>query len=132
MPPHVLIADDDPELLRGVAETIASAGFAVTCADSGAELIEQLGGDRTFDLIVTDVSMPWMTGLQAMHCARYAGRKIPVVVITALRERWVDEQVASLGDHVALLHKPFSSESLLRAIHELLPHDRAAGAPSPA
>ncbi|MCX5746791.1 MAG: response regulator [Proteobacteria bacterium] len=116
-----LVADDDPEMLRMVSEAVEELGVDVTRATTGDELISKLA-DGCFDLVVTDVSMPWMTGLQAMHAARTAGLSIPIVVITALRDAKIAAQVAALGADAILLPKPFGIEQLHAAIRGVL-HD---------
>lgn len=69
-----------------------------------------------FDVIVADVQMPWMTGLQALHSARTAGLLTPVVVMTALRDDRIVRQVDALGAHAILLYKPFDLDELHTAI----------------
>jgi CheY-like chemotaxis protein len=109
---RVLVADDDPELLAVVADALAFLGLDVVRAQSGAELIEQLAEEGPFDLVVTDVSMPWMNGLQAMHSARTAGLGTSVIVMTALLDSRIPMQVQALGRHAALLRKPFTLSEL--------------------
>jgi two-component system OmpR family response regulator len=118
---RVLVADDDPELLQCVAAALESVGYDVTSARSGDELIAQLGAEDSFDLIVTDISMPWMTGLQAMHSTRYAGLETPVVVMTALRDEGIPHQVDALGPNARLLRKPFSMLELQNAVDAVIP-----------
>jgi len=76
---RVLVADDDPLLLATVADALTHLGGNVTSAASGAELIEQMANEGPFDLVVTDISMPWMNGLQAMQAARTAGLGTSVI-----------------------------------------------------
>ena len=109
---RVLVADDDPEWLEVVASALTGLGADVTLAKDGAELIEYLAADGPFDLVVTDVSMPWMTGVRAMHAARTTGLGTPVIVMTALRDDWLPARVAGLGQNAALLHKPFALADL--------------------
>ena len=116
---RALIADDDPETLRLVAEAVEQFGAEVTCAATGGELIEQLPEAR-LDLVVTDVSMPWMTGLQAMHSARTAGWSTPIVVMTAFRDDKIVDQVKALGHNAVLLHKPFGIDELYAAMRSVL------------
>ncbi|MEO7735064.1 MAG: response regulator [Kofleriaceae bacterium] len=113
---RVLIADDDAELRGLIADAIASLGADVVCAASGGELEDQLTSGRPFDVVVTDVTMPVRTGLEVMQWAREAGIVCPIVVMTALRDDQTKAQVQALGDHVALLHKPFSRSALQRAL----------------
>jgi CheY-like chemotaxis protein len=113
---RVLIADDDPELRELIAEAIAATGADVVCAASGGELEDQLTSGRPFDVVVTDVTMPVRTGIEVMQSARAAGIMCPIVVMTALRDEETAAQVAALGAHVVLLHKPFSRAALHSAL----------------
>jgi CheY-like chemotaxis protein len=118
---HILVADDDPALLRTVAEALEQSGALVTRATSGAELIEALGDDGPFDLIVTDIAMPWMTGLQAMQSSRYAGLGTPVIVMTALEDATLSACVRALDGTTAFLRKPFGLAELEATVARLLP-----------
>lgn len=117
---RILVADDDLVLLEAVAESLEQLGAEVVRARSGAELIEQIGEAGPFDLVITDISMPWMSGLQAMQSARTAGLVTPVIVMTALKNTRVAEQVSLLGRDVVLLRKPFALEELDAAATRLL------------
>jgi DNA-binding response OmpR family regulator len=117
---HVLIADDDPQLLDAVAEALIRMGAHVVRARNGAELIEYLAEEGPFDLVVTDISMPWMSGLQAVHSARTAGLGTPVIVMTALQEERIPAQVQALGRDAVLLRKPFELGELESAASTLL------------
>lgn len=122
---RVLVADDDPMTLVTVGGVLEKADYKVTTAWDGDELLQQLAEHGPFDLVVTDVSMPWMTGLQVAHCARAAGMKTPVIVISALR---IDSSaLESLGTNARLLRKPFDQAQLLGAVHALLGGGRSCG-----
>lgn len=116
MRPRVLIADDDGEMLSLVSWALDRFGADVVCVKSGGELLEKIANDGVFDLVVTDIAMPWMTGLHVMHSARTAGFRVPVIVMTALRDPIVSEQVRSLGARSELLLKPFSIIELFAAL----------------
>ncbi len=109
---RILVADDDPELLDAVAEALADLGADVVSAGSGAELIEKLADEGPFALVVTDIAMPWMSGLQAMATARTAGVGAAVIVMTALRDERIPAQVRALGRRAVLLRKPFDLSDL--------------------
>jgi CheY-like chemotaxis protein len=117
---RILVADDDPGILEAVAYALEDLGAEVIRARSGAELIEHLGTHGPFDLVVTDVSMPWMSGLQAMHSVRTAGLPTPVIVITALEADQVAEQVRTLGRNAVLMRKPFPLAELQDTARSLL------------
>ena len=122
---HILVADDDPHLIDDVATTLASFG-EVTRATTGDELMQHLAEDPPYDLVVTDIAMPWMTGLQAMYSTRYAGLVMPVVVMTALRDPSLPEQVRALGGRAVLLHKPFGMRELYAAVERVWPRTPAS------
>jgi CheY-like chemotaxis protein len=113
---RILVADDDADLLDAVAHALEQSGARVTRAASGGQLIEAVGDDGPFDLVVTDISMPWMTGLQVMHAVRTAGLTTPVVVMTALQDERIGAQVEALGRCAVLLRKPFTGRQLLEAV----------------
>jgi CheY-like chemotaxis protein len=117
---RALVADDDPDLLEMVSNAVARLGIEVVSARSGGELLDKLAHRGPFDVVVTDVAMPWMSGLHVMHSARAAGSSCPVVVMTGHRDAKTTAQVTSLGDHVVLIHKPFSSLELDAALRECL------------
>lgn len=128
--PRVLLAEDDPEMLSMVSAALRQFGTDVVAVTSGGELLDKVANDGEFDVIVTDISMPWMTGLQVMHSARTAGLPVPVIVITALEDPTLPDQVTSLGARAELLHKPFSIDQLYAALRRCLAeHPRDADAP---
>ena len=118
---RILVADDDVELLEAVAQTLVRLGAEVIRAGTGAELIERLAEYGPFDLVITDVRMPWMSGLNAMHAARTVGLSTSVIVMTALRDPLIHARVKALGSKTALLQKPFDPEELESAVSKLLP-----------
>jgi CheY-like chemotaxis protein len=109
---RVLVADDDHELLDAISDGLVRLGADVTCSRNGAELIENLADKGPFDLVVTDIAMPWMTGVQAIHAARTAGLGTSVIVMTALRDDSIPARVQALGKNAALLYKPFALAEL--------------------
>jgi CheY-like chemotaxis protein len=118
---RVLVADDDAQLLSAVAEAFTGLGADVARATSGAELIDALAGEGPFDLVVTDVSMPWMNGLRAMRTARAAGIGTAVILMTALRDKRLEREVRALGRNAMLLRKPFALSDLESAATRVLP-----------
>ena len=112
-----LVADDDLDMLDMIAIGLEDYGFRVVRAASGAELLECLM-QAQYGLIITDIAMPWMTGLQVLRSARNAGLQTPVIVMTGLRGSDLDRQVAALGDAAILLRKPFNLPMLHAALRK--------------
>jgi len=119
-PTRVLVADDDPFVLDVVADALSHRGAEVVRAADGGELIERLALHGPFDLIVTDVSMPWMNGLQAIRSTRLAGIDAPVIVMSALADPRIPSQVRALGTKAVLLRKPFAMKDLDALVSTLL------------
>ena len=124
VPPRVLVADDDADVLAAVSDALASLGFAVLSVDSGAGLIDSLALDGPFDLIVTDISMPWMDSLKTLRSIRSAGVTTPVIVITALTDEQIPNRVHALGANAILLRKPFDLDELAAAARRMTNGDR--------
>jgi DNA-binding response OmpR family regulator len=117
---RVLVAEDDIQLLDFVCEVLTRLGADVARAFNGADLIEQLATAGPFDLIVTDISMPWMSGLQTIRSIRAAGLATSVIVMTALSDPAIPAQVKSLGANAVLLRKPFAVSELEAAASALV------------
>jgi two-component system response regulator MprA len=124
-PARVLVADDDPEMLSAVADALARLGCDVTRAESGADLVDRLANEGLFDLIVSDISMPWMDGLKTLRSMRTAGLSTPVIVMTALNDEQIPAQVRALGPNAVLLRKPFELDDLEAAVAKLVPASTA-------
>ncbi len=121
MPFHtrILVADDDLQLLDTVAEALRRLGADVVQAESG-ELIERLASEGPFDLVVTDISMPWMSGMQALRSVRTVGLGMPIIVMTPHGDERVSAQVQALGRNAVLLRKPFELSELESVTTRLL------------
>jgi EAL domain-containing protein (putative c-di-GMP-specific phosphodiesterase class I) len=78
---RVLIVDDEPALLRGLARVLGSRGYAVTTAPNGTEA-QRTFAHGHFDLVLTDISMPECDGLTLLQQVRNTDKDIPVILIT--------------------------------------------------
>jgi two-component system response regulator MprA len=121
---RVLVADDDPEMLVAVSDALEGLGYDVTLVESSAGLVDRLATDGPFDLIVSDISMPWMDGLKTLRSIRTAGVTTPVIVMTALRNEHIPSQVRALGSNAVLLHKPFELDELATAATRLMNREK--------
>ena len=115
----MLVADDDLDMLAAVSDALGSLGFDVLSVDSGAGLIDCLATDGPFDLIVTDISMPWMDSLKTLRSIRTAGVTTPVIEITALTDVQIPNRVQALGANAILLRKPFDFDELAAAAQRM-------------
>jgi CheY-like chemotaxis protein len=116
---RIAIADDDPDSVELLRLALQNPKTEIREATNGAELVQLLGEDGSFDLIVTDIHMPWMEGLQVLRAARAAKVNTPVLVITGLARPELQTKVDRLGN-ARLLHKPFGIAELREAVVELI------------
>ncbi|MZP30745.1 response regulator [Heliobacterium undosum] len=110
----VLVVDDQKGVRRLLHEAFLMAGISVEVAASGAEALEKLGR-REYSLMLLDVKMPGMTGIEALAEARRRGHRIPVILMTAYEELPLIKEASALDilDHVI---KPFDVMELTRKI----------------
>jgi two-component system, response regulator FlrC len=113
---NIVVADDDADT-RALVKA-ALVGFEVFEACNGIELLEVLADAVRCDLIVTDVDMGWLDGIQAVANARTAGLRTPIVVITGIAGAGVAERVARIPG-AFLLRKPFSIAELIALVAHL-------------
>jgi CheY-like chemotaxis protein len=116
---RVAIADDDPEALELLGEILHGPAIEIRTASSGAELVVLLAEQGPFDLIVTDIDMPWMEGLAVIRSARAAEIDAPVLFISGLSRPDLLETVERLGN-AKLLRKPVTVSTLRQTVSEML------------
>lgn len=120
---RILVVEDDPDLRRQLVAALEDAGYAVDAAKDGEDG-HFLGDTEPYDAVVLDLGLPILDGVSVLEKWRRAGRKMPVLILTA-RDRWSDKVAgfdAGADDYVA---KPFHMEEVLARIRALL--RRAAG-----
>src|SRR5450432_2586028 len=83
---RILLVDDDPSILRGLAKFLAMHGWLVETASDGSEGIERLRSGQSFDVILSDVSMPRMGGLQFLRAVREHDLDVPIILMTGQPE----------------------------------------------
>jgi EAL domain-containing protein (putative c-di-GMP-specific phosphodiesterase class I) len=77
----ILLVDDEPTITRGYARTLTDVGFTVEVANCGAEAQERMR-HRSFDVIVSDIAMPGMDGIELLRAIRQLDLDVPVVMMT--------------------------------------------------
>lgn len=128
--PSLLVVEDDPATLAALAQSLQSAGYAVTQESDGARALALTARTR-FDLVLSDVNLPGADGFTLCRRLRAAGATTPVILLTS-RDSEIDEALGlELGadDYVT---KPFSTRVLLARIAALLRRARPPADEDPA
>ena len=114
----ILIVEDEPNMRLGLKDNLEFEGYSVDLAEDGVEGLDKIL-KKSYDLIIMDVMMPKMSGLDACKKAREAGVEAPILLLTAKSEE-IDKVIGlELGadDYVT---KPFSLRELLARIKAIL------------
>lgn len=115
-PRRALVADDNPELLSLMKEMLEGDGYEVTIAKTGIEAIEFITTGRP-DIILLDILMPQMNGIELLQKMRAARLNIPVLIMTAYNE--VAELSREFENVKGVIFKPFNVSDLLNRVNEL-------------
>lgn len=114
----VLVADDDPQILRLVRMTLESDGYVVLVARSGEEAVELFLSERP-DVAILDLSMPDYDGLETMHRIREHDDSVPTIILTA-RSSAVDVTRALDSGADDYVTKPFHPDILISRVGAVL------------
>jgi CheY-like chemotaxis protein len=118
---HILIIDDDPSILLLFSQFLESAGYSVASAPDGTEGLRSVKAEKP-DLIITDIMMPEMDGLELLMEIKRNHPGIPVIAISGgmkIRPISFLPQAKKLGAR-HIFQKPVALAELLQAVQELL------------
>lgn len=110
----ILVVDDEPGVRYALSEVLSDRGHRVIAASSGAEALELLDG---VDVVVTDLAMPGMDGLELVSRIAARAPALPVVLVTAHGSEQM-LRVASSHGVCRCVHKPFDIDELARVIEQ--------------
>lgn len=109
----MLVVDDEPKLLRILRLGLPEHGFEVFTAENGKEALKILF-DKSVDVVVTDIRMPSMDGVELIYEMERLEIKLPIIVTTAYAD--IDTAVKTLKHGASdYIRKPFSVEELVQA-----------------
>ena len=119
-PRSILVVDDEPYIGRIIQLKLESGPYAVELAHDGRSALERLSSEKQFDLVLLDIMMPHLSGLEVLaELRRLPGREqTPVIMLTAKGQDTDRARAAELGA-TDFLTKPFSPKKLLARIDEL-------------
>ncbi len=124
----ILFVDDEPSLVKMTHETLERLGYCVEAqTDPSEAFVRFLENPDGFDLVVTDMTMPQMTGDQLISRLKEIRPHIKTIICTGYSKKLSDKRAADLGAD-AFIMKPIDSETLARTVRQVL--DRTEG-PAP-
>jgi DNA-binding response OmpR family regulator len=128
MPPAILVVDDEPQVRRVVRSVLEADGYSVTEASDGHAallLLNSVGGPRGPHLVVLDVMMPGIDGIEV--CRQIDHSRTKVLILTARDDAATRSSAEDAGAD-RYITKPFSAVELLDAVRSLLDADAASDA----
>ena len=118
MPSTILVVDDEPGIRTMVQFELSQQGYDIVTADSGVRALDVLA-ERSVDMVLTDMRMPHMDGLDLVIHVRKTRPTLPIVLMTG----FVEERVQKVQEYnlSATLQKPFTIDQLSEVIRRILP-----------
>jgi DNA-binding response OmpR family regulator len=122
---RILVAEDDEEMAALLVGALRRAGYeTVTCGD-GLQLLGHLKFSgatdcEEFDLVISDIRMPHISGLDVLRARSFAGEFPPIILITAFGDDWTHGKARYLGA-VDVFDKPFEIGALVNRVRQLVP-----------
>jgi two-component system, OmpR family, copper resistance phosphate regulon response regulator CusR len=120
---RILIVEDEPRIAAFVEKGLKANGFATTVSGAGEEALRLLRSGR-FDLVILDLGLPDVDGLEVLAELRRRDRRVPVVILTA-RDSVADTVAGLEGGADDYIAKPFRFEELLARVRVRLRGERA-------
>ncbi|HYZ31283.1 MAG TPA: response regulator [Crenalkalicoccus sp.] len=118
---RVLVAEDEPLAAMVIEEALIERGHEVMLAPDGAAALD-LARHRVFDILLTDLAMPRLTGFELISRLRADHPRLPVVVMTGFLPPGSGQVLfADAEGPLVVLHKPFDIAQLLAAMQRVAP-----------
>lgn len=114
--PHILLAEDDDALRELLDFALTRAGYLVTCCTNGLDLMERLEEGDPFDLVISDLRMPALTGLEVLESQLANRQRPPVICMTAFGDLQTHEQAKRFGAAITI-DKPFDLDEMIELVH---------------
>ena len=116
--PNILIVEDDAATAWALEQSLSDEGYAVTAVDSAEKALAQLKR-QSFELVITDLRLPRMDGLELVRRVQARKQPAPVIVVTAYGSEATLKQLADQGVH-ASFPKPFQMDRLRKSVESAL------------
>lgn len=115
---QILVAEDDPLMLMAIESKLKTEGFDVIPAKDGSEAIKVLQ-QASPDLVITDILMPYSSGLEIVSIAKSKSQRLPVIVLSGIGEEDTVMEAFDLGAD-DFITKPFNPSEMIVRVKRLL------------
>ena len=115
----ILVAEDEPMLLKTIELKLKKEGYEVIATGDGRDAIARIEKDNP-DLVISDIMMPYVSGLEVVSLVKQPGRKtIPIIILSAMEQEKIVMEAFELGadDYIT---KPFSLNELSIRVKRLM------------
>lgn len=119
MPYKILIADDNKGIRLFLKELLHTEGYEIYEASNGQEAIE-LFSEIDFSLIIMDMKMPYVSGLEALKFMNNKLPQLPIIIVSAYPQKMLLDEMGELGLNIEFLAKPFDIASVVSCVKERL------------
>lgn len=117
---RILVVDDEPLLVRLNKRQLESAGFVVDVATDSVNALQMIfASPDKFDLMISDLTMPKMSGKELIKRVRHIAPTLPVIVFTGMKDKSIDEELNRLGVR-SVIEKPVVKNELVDAVRDVL------------
>ena len=122
---RILIADDEEGLRELLTDLLTEEGYAAESVTNGSAVLERLEAGENYDLLLLDLKMPGVSGIDLLERLRAAGNMVPVIMVTGYGTSSSAIRAMQIGAYDYLM-KPFDNEEVLVVIRRLFEHQALA------
>ena len=121
MSKRILVVDDDAAIRDSLRLTLERAGYRATTVDGGEKAIDAFRTDQ-FDLVLLDLKMPEMDGIETLRALRKLDAEVPIYIVTAFHEEYFDRLSALTEAQISfqLMMKPLDGDQVRTLVREIL------------
>lgn len=114
----IVVADDEPIMLKTISLRLKKDGHEVITTDNGREALDMIALENP-DLVITDIMMPYASGLEIVGTVKSTNKKLPIIVLSAMGQENVVLEAFQLGAD-DFISKPFSPNELSMRVKRLM------------
>ncbi|PKM81953.1 MAG: hypothetical protein CVU89_06335 [Firmicutes bacterium HGW-Firmicutes-14] len=116
---NISVVDDDEQVLRTLSNQLEALGHRVDVHSKGLDLLNKINQGTVADIIITDIGMPGLNGIDLAKKIKQRNTELPVILMTGWFEDFMSLEAAKIAD--GILYKPFTFYELQKQISRIMP-----------